>query len=373
MKIYCDLSIQFNRIEQLLQLSLKNNLLNNIEFTNNIYNCDLILLLVNSSNSLINLGNTTKLNGKFKQPKINPKYQDTMNQILSNRYNIRRIDYFKLNKPIIIIERLDSAVTWVRDYPPNVIAVIKNRVARDPIINNSKLYCGRYHGTLITDGLKKKLIQPILHKKGDIGYNFFKDFKKLKEINEENLKKIHSVLWDYNSSPIGKSMKFFKNASIPIKDIDVFCVHTIRPGIIGEHRKKAIDIVSNLKKLKVFTEKCNNNIYNKMFIRSKICIACWGFGEWTHMDGYAMYSKTILIKPNTDHVKMDPDIYNSKRYIPCKPDFSDLKDIINNVLKNYEKYNDMLEDNLKFIKSKSDIEYAKDFWNKIQEIYNNNT
>ena len=28
---------------------------------------------------------------------------------------------------------------------------------------------------------------------------------------------------------------------------------------------------------------------------------------------------------------------------------------------------------LKFIKSKSDVEYAKDFWNKIQEIYNNNT
>jgi hypothetical protein len=31
----------------------------------------------------------------------------------------------------------------------------------------------------------------------------------------------------------------------------------------------------------------------------------------------------------------------------------------------------MLEDNLKFIKSKNEIEYAKDFWNKIQEIYNN--
>ena len=26
---------------------------------------------------------------------------------------------------------------------------------------------------------------------------------------------------------------------------------------------------------------------------------------------------------------MDPDLYNSKRYIPCKPDFSDLEDIIN--------------------------------------------
>ena len=107
----------------------------------------------------------------------------------------------------------------------------------------------------------------------------------------------------------------------------------------------------------------------KNFVKCKICVACWGFGEWTHMDGYAMYAKTILIKPNTDFVKMDPDLYNSKRYIPCKPDFSDLEEIINNILNNYDKYTEMLNDNRKFIMSLDKKVCAKNFWDKIRKVY----
>ena len=69
MKIYCDVLIQYKRFNELLMLSIKYNLFDNIEFTNNIKKCDLILLLVNSSKSLINL-DSVKKNKSKNQKKI---------------------------------------------------------------------------------------------------------------------------------------------------------------------------------------------------------------------------------------------------------------------------------------------------------------
>ena len=46
-----------------------------------------------------------------------------------------------------------------------------------------------------------------------------------------------------------------------------------------------------------------------------------------------MYAGVILIKPDTDHVLMYQDIYKSNvTYIPCKYDFSNLKNVIENTL-----------------------------------------
>ena len=55
MKIYCDIMIQYKRFHELLNISIKEDLFGDIEFTNNIKKCDLILFLVNSSKSLINI------------------------------------------------------------------------------------------------------------------------------------------------------------------------------------------------------------------------------------------------------------------------------------------------------------------------------
>ena len=372
MKIYCDFEIQYNRITDLLKCTFENNILNDITFTNKIAECDLILLLLNSSKSLININKLTKKKIKIKTDDKNYMIRSTSND------EIERHMYFKYNKPIIILERLDSSVSWVRylDKYPNVIAVFKNRIVKDNEINNLKLYYGRYHAKIITESLKKNDILPINRKnKKDLGTIYFKKFNKLDEISELNFHKYKCVLWDFWSSPISEKMIFFKKYKFTDgfkKEIDVFCVHTIRPGVIGKHREKAINIVENIENITYRTKKCSENIYNNDFIKSKICIACWGFGEWTHMDGYAMYSKTILIKPNSDYVYMEPDIYNPKRYIPCKADFSDLKDIICDILKNYDKYNQMIENNYNFIKNINKIDYTKKFWNNIKTVFDEN-
>ena len=380
MKIYCDIMIQYKRFFPLLDISIQENVFTDIEFTNNIKKCDLILFLVNSSKSLINIDTINKKQMKLDKPTTDNKLDWIKYNILSvANDNIKPKDYFSYNKPVILIERLDSAITWIREFDkyPNIIGIVKNRITRENKYNNVELYTGRYHAKLITEHLEKKDIIPVSNsktKKVDIASKFFKDFKKLPKISEENFKKFHALLFDFRSSPLSHLMNFYKNNLCEEKTIDVFCVHTIKPGVIGQHRKKAIDIVNKMQDnnlLTCFTQNCEKGVYQQEYVKSKICVACWGFGEWTHMDGYAMYSKTILIKPNTDYVKMDPDLYNSKRYISCKPDYSDLEEIITNVLANYDNYQNMLNDNRDFIMSLSKEQVARNFWDKIRDLYNN--
>ena len=377
--IYFDVSIQFERIKDLLFTSIKHDLLTNIIVTNDINKCDLIILLVNSCHSLINLHKQDKSKEKFKKEN---KENSILQTIYSSQYDgIKRQEYFKLGKPIILIERLDSSVTWIREFDeyPNVIGIIKNRICSNMKINNEELFSGRYHIKLVNDNLPKEQqqsVDPLFKYGNDIAYDYYKNKCKLKLLPKEYFNKFHSILWDFHSSPISDlKNKFYKNhkPNLKEKNIDVFCVHSIRGGVIGFHRQKAIDEVNSIKNIKAFTQKCDKKTYRNNFVKSKICIACWGYGEWTHMDGYAMYSKTILIKPNSNFVKMDPDLYvPGKRYIPCKPDFSDLKDIIIDILKNYNKYHAMLEDNRKFIMSLNKVDCCKRFWNKIRDIYESN-
>ena len=53
----------------------------------------------------------------------------------------------KCPKPVILVERLDSAVTWFRDFSkiPNLRAVFKNRIVKDAKLNNGILWNGRHH------------------------------------------------------------------------------------------------------------------------------------------------------------------------------------------------------------------------------------
>ena len=64
------------------------------------------------------------------------------------------------------------------------------------------------------------------------------------------------------------------------------------------------------------------------------------------------------------------DIYiNNVTYIPCKPDFSDLEEIILKVLDNYDSYKKMLVNNRKMLDSLDMRKKCQDFWKKIIKIY----
>lgn len=237
--------------------------------------------------------------------------------------------------PVILLERVDSAILWARNFGviKTLIGVFKNRIMRKVKNNNMPTYRLRVHYRSIMDHI---IIDPKTNKMGDLS----DQIPNLRELKPREIawldKLISPVLWDFHSSILSDRMQPYHtfNKSVT-KDIDVFCVCSERDPISGAARKHAKHIIRSIPSIKHCVEPLESKKYINYFCRSLICVSCWGFGEWTHMDGYAMFARTILIKPDSDYVKMIPDIYQNKHYIKCKPDYSDLPQIITNLINRY--------------------------------------
>ena len=342
-KIFIDCSIQEDRLSILLNYSKNNNILQKykIELVNNYQESNLILFLVSSKINLINL---------------------------ESKYNY----LYNTNIPVILLERQDSSITWCRNINKiqNLKAIFKNRILRNKNINNTNnIIYGKYNYYLVKNIVNSN--EKI--KKKDIGIDFYNNNNNFSTLPDNFLDNIVPVLWDFHSSPLCKhldiSMEYFRNNNINNNKIyDIFCVNQKKSNnYVNDPRKKAKEIVNHLgNKYNIITNKLNKDEYEKIFSQSKICIACWGFGEWVHMDAYAMYAGVILIKPNTDHVLMYPDIYKSyETYIPCNYDYSNLKEVIENTLNNYDKYKNMLIKNREIIININENKCCNLFWENV--------
>jgi len=345
MKVYLAIHIQKKRFVELMRTSKKYNILEdkNIIITENINEADLLIFLINSSKNMTNINENDKK--MLKESKI----------------------------PVIILERFDSSISWFREFEmiPNLKAIIKNRLIEPIELINSEYFYGRYHYKLMYDAYYKETgIEKFKEK--DLSNSIYSGLKTLPLISSDNLKKFNHILWDFNSSPLSRTCRFFRNSEVDFmkdREFDVFCVNRNKSGIQGWARNKAKSIINNMKDLNVVTTSLPQNEYNEKLINSKIGVACWGWGEWIHMDASAMYGGTILIKPDSGYIRMFPDIYiNNKTYIPCKPDYSDLEEKIRYVLNNYNDLLEMRKKNREFLLSINHKECAERFWDKIVEL-----
>ena len=346
MKVFIDVSIQKERFEGLLNCTIKHKIheKKGIVFVEDMNHADVIIFLVNSRENLVNLS---------------PCYAYL----------------FTVEKPVILLERTDSATTWVRDMHniKNLKAVFKNRILRDPTLNNAKVFEGKYQYSLFNEKME---ITNVNFERNDLSSIFHKNVH-LPHIAENDCEKIKCVLWDFHSSIFVKKDKFpmkkFRNSSIKDKSIDIFCINQKKNHpCVDIPRKKAKNIVQKLRnKYKVSIDNVDPKKYEKLFSQCKIAVACWGFGEWVHMDGYAMYAGAILVKPNTDHVKMYPDIYKAyETYIPCAHDYSDLEQVLTKIMNNYENYIPMVERNRDYIMQFNEINTTEIFWENVVSSVN---
>ena len=97
-------------------------------------------------------------------------------------------------------------------------------------------------------------------------------------------------------------------------------------------------------------EKLDLNEYTNFLSSSKIVISPFGLGERVDDDLIAPLYDTIVIKPDCSYVYSYENLFNNKNFnkyhkiqftqhiVFCKPDFSDLEDIIDKILNNYEYY-----------------------------------
>jgi len=88
--------------------------------------------------------------------------------------------------------------------------------------------------------------------------------------------------------------------------------------------------------------KCRGESYYRKMKQSKVCISPWGLGEICFRDFEGITSGAILIKPDMGFIETWPQIYSPwETYVPCKPDWSDLEDVVHHVISKHEKFRDI--------------------------------
>ena len=70
---------------------------------------------------------------------------------------------------------------------------------------------------------------------------------------------------------------------------------------------------------------------------SKICVSPWGWATACHRDYEAILCGCRMVKPLSEHITAFPDIYDpSPWYAVCKPDFSDLREVVDSELAKWD-------------------------------------
>ena len=79
----------------------------------------------------------------------------------------------------------------------------------------------------------------------------------------------------------------------------------------------------------------NKRAYMRELAQSKICFSPFGYGEVCWRDYEAVYSGTLLLKPDMSHMETVPDVFvANETYVPIRWDFEDLADTVAAYLSN---------------------------------------
>jgi len=238
----------------------------------------------------------------------------------------RQHQYYE-DRVCIVVERADSSsLVFARPLlsKANVLAVFKHTMLRPIELQNTPFLFRRYHIAILEDvyqlGHEKECLETI------------RSFDKL------YCKVPMFMRWHTDRLKIPRS-----NVK---KDKDIVCRATLQKiPHIQMHRGE------------MMRKTGGDNIllpkedWTDILKRSKICVCPWGYGEMCYRDYEAMLSGCIVVKPNTDFVETWPDIYRSgETYVACKHDLSDLNEVCQVVLDNYDNYGDMIENNHKMLR-----------------------
>lgn len=245
----------------------------------------------------------------------------------------------ELNKPIIVLEKRGSASlsrksrTYLSD--PQVKAIFKNRILKNPLDDNEKQAACSHSLTLLNKQVKIV----------DLTYE--------KLLQSDDIHKIRCVLWDFSGSALSERFIPLEKYEFNLNDerpLDVFFAGNISYEKATEsinalymyHRTQAIDAINNISGIKALTLSGRHlpfDEYIETMKKSKIVVSPWGFGEWCYRDVEAIHCGALVIKPNTNFINAIPNIYqNNKTYIPCKLDFSDLESIVKDILEHPDTY-----------------------------------
>jgi hypothetical protein len=230
--------------------------------------------------------------------------------------------------PTILLERVDGAqLRASRDYLPRVAGVIKSYAFRD---------CQQYNEEYDRAHIR------ILHEAGiECRRPLHQERWNNPELSAEDLAKIRIGYSGFGCHDI---LKWCVEQEVDLdapRPIDVHFAGTVayQGTEVEAHRRLAI---------KAAADWCGPSVasagrgipraqYYDQILQSKAVLCPWGWGEATYRDYEAMALGAVVIKPDTSHVESWPDIYDdmSELYVPCKPDFSDVHDIVSDIVERW--------------------------------------
>ncbi len=161
---------------------------------------------------------------------------------------------------------------------------------------------------------------------------------------------LDSNLWKYNYFS-RLTRHFFKLYSMMLQNTKI--EDFIRPSL---NRKKDVScrisldgyssginfhrtLASKILKEYLSTNKLNRKEYFKEMRDSKIVFSPFGWGEINVPRDYEVaLSGAILVKPDISHLDTWPNIFNKDTVVQCKWDLSNLLEILDNILSNYNSY-----------------------------------
>lgn len=340
-----------------------NHIFSNSNFTivNNYYECDVCFILFQNTSSECRGRIFNCIEKTDENIKNNKIFFTTIKNMMTN----------SRDKKFIIYTRIDES-TLPDDYThyflgiPNFKLLVKEYVTdffnnQDFLIESRKL-------------LKPSIESYFNFKNGEPTPEnkwcpFYKNFDKnyilntKKEIDECYKNKIYLfnfISRQYSFWYLDKDNKktliyFGKNNDIsPRKIYNVFFCKHQRSSVDGIARRYLLDII--MPKIKeeipetIFFESLPLNEYHSYLEQSKIVISPYGMGERIDDDPRAPLYETIVIKPLCDSVYDYTNLFTNKKFnkyhkvqftqhiVFCKPDYSDLLEVINEVLSNYDFY-----------------------------------
>jgi hypothetical protein len=233
-------------------------------------------------------------------------------------------------KPTVLIEAIDGAqLDAARKYLDHsaVVGLIKGYTLRPPELHNRVRR--RYHAhllaqagfraprSIVKDGLPAQLSLEALGKiRVGLGFGPWGHFDQYRGTKFE---------WDAD------------------RPIDLHFVGTVRyrGSEIELHRRAALDCVQNYPRTAIAAPGipfCARK-YLKTLLMSKAVLSPWGWGQATLRDYEALFCGCVLVKPDSDHVEAWPDIFQAgKTYVPCRPDFSDVHELVLHIADHWDEY-----------------------------------
>ena len=230
--------------------------------------------------------------------------------------------------PVIILERIDGAqLAGSRPWLPHVAGVIKGYVFRERSLNNF------VSGRAFTRNLVAYGVGPSENTRAFAGLP-------APQLSQEDLDKIH-VGYGFSSYDMMGQLIADTQDMLCRRPLDLHWVGTVeyQGTEIELHRRMATQIAEAWPGPKVVGEG-RPHVYPeyKSHLRNTSCVLSpWGWGEPCFRDVEAWLSGAVLVKPDTDYVESWPDMYrNGITYRACRPDLSDVHEIVADVIERWE-------------------------------------